>query len=260
MHPMTSEIIEKAAEMADFECKRLSSDINAYIIKNKRRVSFMSSPWNIYPVTRATDSSLFRYKELCYKAMKAWEIQAVHAEYLGSDLSSLTQTIKGSEIDYPCVVKINAGSGSQGIHILKNESEATQLSGEITTNDTDYCLQSYIDQAEYRIFIDHGLVRFAYKRNFISADTKDRSKHVIDTNFTPRFDAIPDYIRQWAYELYKKTSAPIIGADVFIGDDFDTEQEITVLELNHNPGLGVLYEAGHKTEIVRLLSNIFLQY
>ena len=260
MHPKTSEIIENAAKMADYECERLAKDIDAFIINNKRGVSFMSSLWNIYPQTRGTDASLFRYKELCFQALKAWSIPAVHTEYLGSDLSTLPEVISESDITYPCVVKINAGSGGQGVYTLETESKANVLSQEIITKDTDYCLQQFIDSPEYRIFIDHGIVRFLYRKNFVENGKRRISENVFDDTFTPLFNTIPDYIQEWAYTLYKKTSAPIIGADVFIKDDISVEQKITVLELNHNPGLGILYEAGYQTMIVKLLADIFTRY
>lgn len=72
---------------------------------------------------------------------------------------------------------------------------------------------------------------------------------------------IPTPITQWAKELCKDLSSPIVGVDVFIPDDFSKFENYRIIEVNASPGFGYLADRYKEKELVETIcKDVLAEY
>jgi len=269
MQECTPEIITKSAERARFDYKQISKNVQAFIISNpQNKKSFIAAPWMIYPNQQQWHAGIMKYKDLSAHFLGQNNFKIIPGNFLYTDEydgSELYKRLLDSiEVigGFPCVIKPNNGSTSKFVYIIQNEIDLNSHIIEIKENIPELLVQKYIQEDEYRLFIYLGKILFLYKKTFISntaittrdLGAPDDISYMMKQNF-------PDYLNEYAQKLYSLTSAEIIGADVFIKENIKTRQEITTIELNHNPGLGVMYETYNEQEfILNFLSGVYQEY
>lgn len=252
MHEKTPEIIEKSLKQAGLSFYRPQPVIPAYLATTALGGHFLTSPWSLYPITKQHSAGLFKYKELTYQFLRKNECRAVETHFV-HDISFKNLS---SFFGLPFVIKQNDGSGSKNVFVIKDEDAFADISDRLESVG-QLCVQPFIEMSEYRVFIIRGEIKFVYKKKFVSGDHVDRYADVLDDTFAPLFSDFPEYLSYLAKNLYEKTSAEVIGADIFLERPMTESQEPVVLELNHNPGLAVMYEYGYEAEMIEILSSTY---
>ena len=254
MNEKTPEIIEKALEQAGLRYSIPQPLIPAYCVDTSTGGRFLASPWSLYPQTKQHTAGLFKYKELTSKFLLQEGFTSVITDFLTHEQLDDSEYMQTHA--FPFVVKQNDGSGSVNVFMIHSETDLENCRKQVR-DIAQLCIQPLVKRDEYRLFIWKGDITFIYKKGYIPGDVLGRTDEVMNEDFTPLLKNIPQYLQDFAQELYTKTSAEIIGADVFLESDINVEQVPLILELNHNPGLAVMYSHGYEVEIVDLLSQIY---
>lgn len=66
--------------------------------------------------------------------------------------------------------------------------------------------------------------------------------------------------KEWAKNLYKITGNHIIGVDIFTSQGPNNPDSFTIIELNHQPSLVGIWEAGHQDMVYHVWDQIFKKY
>ena len=268
MQECTPEIIIQSAKKAGLCVHQISPSNPAFLVSNpESRKSFVAAPWSIYPTVQNWHASIMRYKELSSHYLTHGGFNSIPGHFI--DTAQMTQESLHTKlmeyisiIGFPCVIKPNMGSMSRNVYIIKDQKQLQSNISNIHSNIDHLLIQKYIKQDEYRVFIHNGQILYLYKKQFVLNDgMTDRlnespceKKYMMTSSF-------PTYLQDFAKKLYTHTNAEIMGVDIFLESNIETEQEITVIELNHNPGLGVMYETYNEKEfITEFLSGVYKKY
>ncbi len=241
-------ILKDACEQFGYTCKQISKGVNEYfdafvVSKPHSKKSFVASVWQQYPTQSAWHIAIMKYKDMTKHYLDKGGFTTISGKFFSAE----EKPIDPSEIDsyvqenfgYPCIIKPNDKSLSKGVELISGKREVVDYLHRNTSLYPNILVQEYIQKDEYRLFIYQGEIRFAYKYQTglnMKADTID---HFMDSDF-------PEELKTWAKRLYQYVNAPIIGADVFVANDFS---EIQAVELNHNPFLKVVYEKFNKKDL-----------
>ncbi len=268
MQECTPEIIRQAAKRARLTVTRFTPHNEAYLISEPlSQKSFMASSWSLYPGQRNWHAGIMRHKELSSHFLQNAGFTTISGQYIHTAEFTIQELelkileyIK--ETGFPVVIKPNTGSLSRNIYIIHTKDELSKKISEVKENITELLVQKYINQNEYRIFIYKGEILYLYKKQFVKNEVglNRLEESPLDKSFM-RKSNFPTYLEKLARDIYTTIDADIVGLDIFIEHDIAKEQEVTIIEMNHNPGLGVMYQTYNEKEfILEFLSRVYRDY
>ena len=264
MSEHTPIIISEAAKMAGYQSKQIHPDVSSFIIQDPAGGnSFVASDWNMYPNQQSWHDSIMRYKNLSTHYLSHGNFMTIPGFFYYTDHFSPEQLLEkihtdvSERFDYPIVLKPNNGSRSKHVYFAKSHEELSRKIVHIQPKIPEMLVQSFVDQDEYRIFIYKGEIQFMYQKRYQDSMQRDAAP-LPETLIT---DGFPVSLIAFAKQIYNYTTAPVIGVDLFIDDLSSDNPNLTILELNHNPGLSVLYKTYNKKELaIQLLSSVYKEY
>jgi len=269
MSEHTPKIILQAAKEAGLISRQITPDVNAYhISSNNTGKTFIAAEWIMYPNQQQWQAGLMKYKELSTKFLDNGDFVTIPGKffytesYTPQNLLISLQDYVDQGIGFPCVIKPNNGSQSRNIYIIDSPEELSNKIEEIHQNIPELLIQKYIDSKEYRVFIYKGSVKFLYKKSFVpNTPGTDRLQESPQEKESMMISEFPTYLKDFAQKLFEYTQTEVVGVDIFLDYDVSAKQKITIIELNHNPGLAVMYHTySEKDFVINLLSGIYKDY
>lgn len=159
-------------------------------------------------------------------------------------ISSAIEQVRSIEIKYPLVLKPNFGNHGLGISFPKNEDELrtklTELSS-TTLGKKHWIIEEYLFGLEYRLFVVFGKLVFSYRK----AGNSDYQTANITTGgvYSEFTTEIPTPLSDYCMRLYHCLGLSVFGIDLKTKQSSlleSTADDLTILEVNAGPGMGVV--------------------
>ena len=199
--------------------------------KDKMFSEHISEIFNESGVVTQADDDTYAYEANKFYSMKVLADNGVNVPDSVYTLSPDTAVSAAEELGYPVIMKTIGGAGGEGVMRASSESELKPVMDTMKAFEQDICLQEYQEHSgtDNRVIVigDHVT---AYSRS--SADEDEWRSNIsgggerLETEVTEEM------------EHAAKTAARAVGFDICGCDVIETEESISILEVNGSFGLG----------------------
>lgn len=241
--PYRITLAQRAAERLGYAFRDLD-DGSGYLVEvehDGRRVYLGDGKISAYPVNNATADHLARDK-----AFTNVVLGQAGLPHLGGQLFFANRRFRefrdGSReiadhidrLSYPCFVKPNQGSKGRHAQRVRSASEMRAYVREIEAEIDQMLVQDIVEAEEYRVFVDHGVALFSYRKDKPGGDGPANlaaGAQPVDFTLEP-----PQDLAQLALQATAALDLVIAGIDIFVLAD----GRLKVVEVNCNPALDSL--------------------
>lgn len=241
--PYRITLARRAAERLGFDFRDLDEG-SGYLVEvehDGRRIYLGDGKVSAYPVNSATADHLARDK-----AFTNIVLGRAGLPHLGGQLFFANNRFRefrdGSReiadhinlLSYPRFVKPNQGSKGRHAQTVRSAAEMRAYVREVEAEIDQILVQEIVEAEEYRVFVDHGVALFCYRKEKPGEDGPANlagGGKPVDFTLQP-----PQALTQLALEATAALDLVIAGIDIFVLAD----GSLRVVEVNCNPALDSL--------------------
>ncbi len=157
---------------------------------------------------------------------------------------STIQQVRSAGIKYPLVLKPNFGNHGLGISFPRSEDELLATLTELpfaTLSRKHWIIEEYLSGLEYRLFVVFGKLIFSYRKTGNSDyQTANITTGGVYSEFTTE---VPAFLSDYCMKLYQSLGLSVLGIDLKTRQSSlfgSTVDDLTILEVNAGPGMGVV--------------------